>query len=554
MRGRRGNRSSNWWLMFGASFLGTALVTAILNPHLPAPGQTIFDWLVTALYFLLLFTGIFNLLLYVIRFALCSPWRPFPEKLGPSPQPSPKSRMGGRKAEGGWFMRAGGEWPVWEGVSVSAGETVSTDATRSLSSRYSESIMNDPAMTSRTAIVMPIYHEDADDIHRRIRQTWLSLKAADLENRFDFCLLSDSTDLRIQQAEERILHFLNAEFRRVPPLGATRSGRASSAPLTRARVNQDDLVDRQFEIANPNSHFHLSRRSDRKNFKAGNICAFLEKHGNRYDFMLVLDADSVMCGETIKRMILRMEASPKLAILQSTIVPIRAVTPFARAMQYSLGRTMPLYARGLFWFFGRQSVYWGHNALVRIAPFMEHARLPTLPGKPPLGGTILSQDIVEAALLGRAGWDVAWDVESGGSYDELPANILTYGKRDRRWCQGNFQHFPFIFWRGMKWGHRFYFANGIFAYLAGPLLLGLMLLGFIRSIDSPTPGGEIGFDVRVPALVFGMVALPRFLGLFRLFGVHRLNLRFTCAGDRVSTGRVSPGWAGWTPDRGTDNP
>ena len=290
---------------------------------------------------------------------------------------------------------------------------------------------------------------------------------------------------------------------------------------------------------------YLIRRHNRVGFKAGNVANFLKGSGKCYDFMLVLDADSVMGGETIRRMILRMEASPNLAILQSTIIPIRAVTPFARAMQYTLGRTMPLYARGLYWFFGKQSVYWGHNALVRVAPFMEHARLPTLPGKPPLGGTILSQDIVEAALLGRAGWDVEWDVENGGSFDELPPNILAYGRRDRRWCQGNFQHFPFIFRPGMKFGHRLYFANGIFAYLAGPLLLVLMLLDFIGASFSPMPEAGIGFDVRTLAVVFGMVALPRFLGLLRSSGMHRRTLKFKNPGDPVPTNGVSTHWAGW---------
>ena len=250
-------------------------------------------------------------------------------------------------------------------------------------------------------------------------------------------------------------------------------------------------------------------------------------------------------GETIRRMILRMEASPKLAILQSTIIPIRAVTPFARTMQYSLGRTMPLYARGLYWFFGKYSVYWGHNALVRVAPFMEHARLPTLPGKPPLGGTILSQDIVEAALLGRAGWDIEWDIDNGGSFDELPPNILAYGTRDRRWCQGNVQHFPFIFWPGMKFGHRLYFANGIFAYLAGPLLLVLMFLDFIGSMFSPMPDAGFGFNVRTLVVVFGMAALPRFLGLLRSSEMHRRNLKFKNPGDSVPTNGVSSHWAGW---------
>ena len=186
------------------------------------------------------------------------------------------------------------------------------------------------------------------------------------------------------------------------------------------------------------------RRTNRTNFKAGNIMNFLDQHGDGYDFMLVLDADSVMLGKSIERLIRTLQERPRMGILQTLMIPIRSATPFARAMQYSTARCLPLYAKGMLWFYDRDSVYWGHNALIRVAPFREHCRLPTLPGQPPLGGTIMSQDIVEAAFLGRAGWEVGWIVEGGGSFDELPANILTYGQRDRRWCQGNFQHYRFI--------------------------------------------------------------------------------------------------------------
>jgi membrane glycosyltransferase len=202
----------------------------------------------------------------------------------------------------------------------------------------------------------------------------------------------------------------------------------------------------------------LIRRTERGKYKAGNIANFLEQHGGAYDFMLVLDADSVMLGESIKRLILRMQTQANLAILQTIVLPIRAETPLARLMAFGNSRTLPLLALGQYWFYGCDSVYWGHNALIRIAPFMEHCNLPIMPGKPPLGGHIMSQDIVEAALVARAGWAVEWDMEPRGSFDETPANILTYGRRDRRWCQGNLQHFWLIFGDGMKLAHRLYFG------------------------------------------------------------------------------------------------
>ena len=84
--------------------------------------------------------------------------------------------------------------------------------------------------------------------------------------------------------------------------------------------------------------------------------------------------------------------------------------------------------------------YFGHNAIIRVAAFAECCRLPVLPGKPPLGGEILSHDFVEAAFLRRGGWHCWLLPELHGSYEELPTNLLDYAVRDRRWMQGNLQH------------------------------------------------------------------------------------------------------------------
>jgi membrane glycosyltransferase len=198
-------------------------------------------------------------------------------------------------------------------------------------------------------------------------------------------------------------------------------------------------------------------------------------------------------------------------------------TIFARAMQFTISRSMPLFARGVYWFLGPESVYWGHNALIRVSPFMRHGNVPEMPGTPPRGGTIMSQDIVEAALLGRAGWTVDWDVDSAGSYDEMPANILSYGRRDRRWCQGNFQHFWLIFGGGVRFGHRLYFANGILAYTSGPLLLLLMTLGLVQGLRGRVYEYQQGllWLFVVPFLI--MLLTPKLMGVLDTIRKRRLD-------------------------------
>jgi membrane glycosyltransferase len=340
-----------------------------------------------------------------------------------------------------------------------------------------------PAITTRTAIVMPVYHEDMERVFLGLRQTWLSARQAELTGCVDFFLLCDSTDPNAQAEEERT-------FQRLLPL-----------------FNSADA---------PAGRLFLLRRPERSKYKAGNIAHFLETHGHAYDFMLVLDADSVMTGEKIKRLIGMMQDKPRTAVIQSVIVPIRARTLFARAMQYGISRSLNLFGSGMYWFLGPDSVYWGHNAIIRVQPFMQYCNLPIMPGSPPLGGEIMSQDIVEAALLGREGWAVDWDVEPGGSFDELPANILTYGQRDRRWCQGNFQHFWLIFGDRMRFGHRLYFANGIMAYAAGPLLLLLVLIGFVQGLRGRIYGSDPIMVASFLGFFLTLMLVPKLLGYFSL--------------------------------------
>ena len=93
-------------------------------------------------------------------------------------------------------------------------------------------------------------------------------------------------------------------------------------------------------------------------------------------------------------------------------------------------------AAGLhFWQLG-ESYYWGHNAILRVEPFMRHCALSRLPGRPPFGGEILSHDFVEAALLRRAGWAVRMLPTLGGSWEDSPPSLLDVAARDRRWAQG----------------------------------------------------------------------------------------------------------------------
>ncbi|HXG52306.1 MAG TPA: glucans biosynthesis glucosyltransferase MdoH [candidate division Zixibacteria bacterium] len=287
-------------------------------------------------------------------------------------------------------------------------------------------------LRSRTAVLMPICNENVERVFAGLEAVYRSLEATGEIDRFDFFVLSDTSDPDIQVEEEL------AWARACRRLGA--SGRL----------------------------FYRHRRARIKR-KSGNIADFLRRWGRDYDYMAVLDADSVMSGETIVRMARTMERNPRVGILQSLPATVNRESLFARVQQFANRAYGPMLAAGLyFWQLG-ESCYWGHNAILRIAPFIAHCGLPRLPGKPPLGGEILSHDFVEAALIGRGGWEVWLFCEPSGSYEETPPTLLDELKRDRRWCQGNLQHLKLLAGDGIRGGHRDVFLMGVMSYVSALL-------------------------------------------------------------------------------------
>jgi membrane glycosyltransferase len=292
---------------------------------------------------------------------------------------------------------------------------------------------------ARTAVLFPIANEEVERVFAGLTATYESLNETGQLPYFDFFILSDSSDPD-KWVEEEIAW---AETCR--SLGAS------------------DRI------------FYRRRRVNLKR-KSGNISDFCRRWGNNYRYMVVMDADSVMKGATLVRMVLSMERHVRVGILQTAPVAVNRETVIARTQQFANRTYGPLFAAGLHFIQLGDSHFWGHNAIIRVAPFMEHCSLPQLPGKPPRGGYILSHDFVEAAFMRRGGWEVwlAHDLE--GSYEEVPPTLLEELKRDRRWCQGNLQHIRLLFTKGLFSAHRALFLHGAMSY--GSSLLWVLFLGF----------------------------------------------------------------------------
>ena len=108
--------------------------------------------------------------------------------------------------------------------------------------------------------------------------------------------------------------------------------------------------------------------------------------------------------------------------------------------------------------------------------------MPTLKGKAPFGGEILSHDFVEASLLHSANWDVLLLADIEGSYEEVPSNILDYAVRDRRWVQGNIQHLGLLSSAKLKLMSKLHFLLGATAYISSLIWLSMLALSTIDAV------------------------------------------------------------------------
>ncbi len=219
------------------------------------------------------------------------------------------------------------------------------------------------------------------------------------------------------------------------------------------------------------------RRGDNSGRKAGNIADWVRRFGGAYPQMLILDADSLMTGDTIVRLVAGMEHNPDVGLIQTLPAVVGGRTLFARMQQFG-GRVYgPVIGRGVAWWHGAESNYWGHNAIIRTQAFAEQAGLPSLPGKEPFGGHVLSHDFVEAALMRRGGWATHMVPYLKGSYEEGPPTLTDLLVRDRRWCQGNLQHAKVVGSKGLHWVSRMHMLVGIGHYFTAPMWAMLMLIG-----------------------------------------------------------------------------
>ncbi|SDX98111.1 membrane glycosyltransferase [Variovorax sp. YR634] len=338
---------------------------------------------------------------------------------------------------------------------------------------------------ARTAIIMPICNEDVATVFAGLRATCESVAATGHAKQFDVFVLSDSYNPETAAAERAAWEDLRAALAESP--------------------NQ------------PQVEVYYRLRTRRTHRKAGNVADFCRRWGKDYRYMVVLDADSVMSGDCLTSMVKLMEANPTAGIIQTATQAIGHVTLHARAQQFASRVTGRLFTLGMqFWQLG-ESHYWGHNAIIRVEPFMKHCALAPIKGTGGMSGGIMSHDFVEAALMRRAGYNVWLVSDLVGSYEQQPPDLLAELQRDRRWCQGNLQNARLMAEPGIHPVHRAMFVTGTMAYVSAPLWLAFLTLGTalwlsgssLVSSWSVLPAELAGLWVWTLCLLF----LPRVLGI-----------------------------------------
>jgi membrane glycosyltransferase len=349
--------------------------------------------------------------------------------------------------------------------------------------------------SARTAIVMPICNEDIAEVFAGLRATCESLAATGALKLFDVYVLSDTKDPALQQAEVQAYERLRAM------LGEPEGG---------ARL------------------FYRWRKRRTKR-KSGNVADFCRRWGRNYRYMVVLDADSTMSGDTLVNLVRLMEQHPRAGIIQTLPQVANPTTLHARAQHFAGRVTGRLFALGMAWWQLGDAHYWGHNAILRVEPFMRHCGLAKLPGRGGLAGEILSHDFVEAALMGRQGYEVWLVPDLGGSWEQSPSNLLDELQRDRRWCQGNLQNLRLVAEPGWRAAHRTMFSVGALSYLVAPLWLLFVVLGF---------GGSsmLARDLSLWLLTLALLVVPRVLGVV-VIAAHGEAAAFGGAG-RLAIGAV----------------
>jgi membrane glycosyltransferase len=327
-------------------------------------------------------------------------------------------------------------------------------------------VRGDEPITASTALLLCIRNEGPDRLIRNVEPMLEGLAVAGSGDRFHLYVLSDTNNPDVAVTEDHVFGALAARW--------------------------------QGRIA-----ITYRRRTDNTGFKAGNVRDFCERWGGNHEFAVTLDADSFMLADAVLRMVRIMQADARIGILQGLVVGMPSTSAFARLFQFGMRLSMRSYTLGSAWWQGDCGPYWGHNAILRLRPFIDHCLMADDDSL--LGSHIMSHDQIEAVLMRRAGYEVRVLPDEMG-WEENPPTLIEFVRRDLRWCQGNMQYWPLLVMPGLKFVSRYQLGLAIVMFLGSPAWIGLLVIGTLALAFTGTlpelvrPDAGIALAVLIPVM------------------------------------------------------
>jgi membrane glycosyltransferase len=326
---------------------------------------------------------------------------------------------------------------------------------------------NEP-VTASTAILLCVRNEEPMRIIRNLEPMLDGLDASGYAGRFHLYLLSDTSDAGFAAREEAQFYELIARWR--------------------------DRIAITYR-----------RRTVNTGFKAGNIREFCESWGSRHEFAVTLDADSFMPADAVIRLVRIMQVDPRLGILQGLIVGLPSTSLFARIFQFGMRLGMRSYTIGSAWWQADCGPYWGHNAILRLEPFIRHCQLPMLSGDGEEARHILSHDQIEAAMMRAAGWHVRVIPREDLGWESNPPTLLEFMRRDLRWCHGNMQYWRLLLLPNLRPVSRYQLVLAILMFIGSPAWIGLLVLATVALALTDDPATIMRSDIGSVLLAWVLV-------------------------------------------------
>lgn len=367
---------------------------------------------------------------------------------------------------------------------------LSTEPTASVLPREMDITDTEPLTTS-TAILLCIRNETPERIERNLETMLKGLAAPGIGEHFHLYVLSDTNDRIIAAQEQSCFDSMTQRW--------------------------SDRVAITYRC-----------RTDNRGYKAGNIADFCQRWGSQHDFALTLDVDSFMTSGAIVRLVRMMQANQRLGILQGLVVGLPSTSAFTRLFQYGMRLGMRSYTMGSAWWQSDCGPYWGHNAVIRLAPFIAHCELPTLTSRDGTARHILSHDQVEAVLMRSAGFEVRVFPQEDESWEENPPTLSEYIRRDLRWCEGNLQYIHLLTLPGLKLMNRYQLTLAIFMFLGSPAWIAMLIIATL-ALSMTQNGADFAQSGESLTLLFFallMWYLPKIAGAIDVLLRKEERLRF----------------------------